>query len=71
MKHFIAFAIFTFGLFIADYAHAKNYTWKIRVMCGREAPYDVYINAQVGGQATKIAERQNPGCRVMNLGPAK
>ena len=33
--------------------------------------YEVTIAADSGGQAKQIAERQNPGCKVVLIGKAK
>lgn len=33
--------------------------------------YEVTISASSGGQAQQIAERQNPGCKVVLIGKAK
>jgi hypothetical protein len=63
MKMILAAGLMLTGIVWSDAAHAGDYL--VTVYCNGEPPRQVVINAAAVNYAVKVAERQNPGCKVV------
>lgn len=71
MKKVLIVALTAMGFGVAVPSAMAADAYVVRVYCKDQTSYDVVIKANSGGDAEKIASRQNPGCKVILTGKAK